>query len=688
MARAMVSLLAAMLLCPVARPAQAAEARRTPPVYPAPVRIDSTGTPLALSGGARIELPDGDDDLVNVAELLSSELGRALDAPEGRLAIVRSAKAPQGARAARVALGTRGNEGTAAKLVGSLAGQLPAGSGAYVLRVAPRGAAVLGRDAQGAFYGALTLLQLFSATGAGRGELAGAGVVDHPYHVYRGMRAGLPRGKPRQGEITHAYYRDLLRLMAFTRLNHVWVEGCGYNTPLRRHPEVAWADVLTAQQAGEIVRSAQRLFLSIDGSLGWPWLYYGHKHLAEIPEGETWDSLAKKVRKMSRVNPCPSNPELWTMVLETMEDTMAVLPGDHFAVPMDEMYQEYHGSRWAACPRCKGKDPVGLWAYMANRLVRKVLDSGRTPILGGGMLVREHQGWYKDFYKAIDQVERRDRIVIYNWSEGHVRRGAMRVGGKRLQNPTFSATPFFKQHGYKDVVHLFAGTRWNGRPEMREARGKLACYGGFVSYYHAMNYEVMKQRGALARLAFTAQHLWSPDNPPMDSPQDERACRYAEALADAVLSGKSYVEAIALARKAWAAPPGTSVLQGGMLGRHFASQDPPVNLFASQRGERTEGRMAVVLPVEEANPHAAFLVLTLYDWDQRGEGAIELNGHPVALAVSKLSNGRDHQFPPIPVTPAWLRFGPEPNVVRFAYKATAGFIVRKATIVLCDAPGD
>ena len=62
-----------------------------------------------------------------------------------------------------------------------------------MLAVAPSGVAVLGRDAAGAFYGALTLLQLFTPPG----EVACARVVDAPYHFYRGMRAGLPRGKPR-----------------------------------------------------------------------------------------------------------------------------------------------------------------------------------------------------------------------------------------------------------------------------------------------------------------------------------------------------------------------------------------------------------------------------------------------------------------------------------------------------------
>ena len=303
------------------------------------------------------------------------------------------------------------------------------------------------------------------------------------------------------------------------------------------------------------------------------------------------------------------------------------------------------------------------------------------PILGGGMLLREHQGWYKDIYRAIDLIEHRDRIVVYNWSEGHIRRGAMRVKGKQLRVPDFKTTPFFRTLGYKDVVHLFTGNnQWRCRPEMREVRGKLDCYGGFVSYYHSMNHELMKDKGTLANLVFTAQHLWSPDRPAMESAADARACRYGEALADAILRGRSYVEAIAAARKAGARPEAA----GAPRGRSFESKDPPVNLLGKERGGRTEGTMRIVLPIEEANPGAAHLILTMFDWDQEGEGRISLNGHRIGLATTRRSNWRDHEFPPVRIPASWLKFGPEPNVLRFEWLSTSGFIAKKARIVLSE----
>ncbi len=659
---------------------------RIPIVFPAPEQIEWLKGGLEIEKNSYIIVSNPDERLEWVASLLSGELGSALGSDDGKLTILKEDARGTMSPVTGIFLGTVAQDSPAVQRVGELVEKLSNRAGAYVLLVDQSSASILGRDAQGVFYGALTLLQLFRQTGEGTGETKCVKVADSPYHFYRGMRATLPRGEPRDGEVTHTYFRDLLRLMAFCRLNHVWVQGTSWNTPMRRHPETAWSDALTVEQANELVRFGKRHFLSMDGSLDWQWVYYKYKRLAEIHPDETWDTM-RDVRKKSRVNVCPSNPDTWKMLFETMEDIIEVLDGDHFAIPLDEMYQEYHGSRWAVCPLCSGRDPVRLFADLASRLSAHAIELGRVPIIGGGMLMREHQGWYKDIYKAIDLIENRDKIVIYNWSEGHIRRGAMKVDDVRLQIPDFKATPFFREHGYKDVMHLFAGNnKWQGRPEMREVNGKLDCYGGFVSYYHAMNYELMKQKGTLANLAFTAQHLWSPDSPPMESPEDAEALRYAESLADAILQGKSYMEAIRSARKKSGAPDASIPLEA--RGRIFESHDSPVNLLADERGDRTEGEMRIVLPLEEASPDEALLILTMFDWDHDDEGVIYLNSHRIDLEPSRLSNWRDYEFPPIWIPSYWLKFGPEPNILRFVWRSGAGFAVKGAKIVVSETKKD
>ena len=70
---------------------------------------------------------------------------------------------------------------------------------------------------------------------------------------------------------------------------------------------------------------------------------------------------------------------------------------------------------------------------------------------------------------------------------------------------------------------------------------------------------------------------------------------------------------------------------------------------------------------------------------QEGEGEIYLNGRRVAVETSRRSNWRDHDFPPVRIPASWLKFGPEPNVLRLVWRSTAGFIVKKARIVLAEA---
>jgi hypothetical protein len=362
------------------------------------------------------------------------------------------------------------------------------------------------------------------------------------------MRVTMPRGRPRPGEITHDEFRNFLKLLSYFKLNHVWVQGTSWGLPLKSHPELAWKDVLTVEQVRAFDRFGSDHFLSMDGSLDWSWLYYDYKHLAELYPDETWDRMRPGVKKKSRLNPNPCLEETWKLLFETMDDVMDLLSGDHFAIPLDEMHQEQHGSRWGVSPACEGKDPVALWADFADRLAAHVVAKGKIPIMSGGMLLREHQGWYRDIYKAVDRIDLRDRIVISNWSEGFIRKGEVKLKGKPLMNPAFSTTDFFREHGYKGVMHLLMG-RWQGRPELREVNGRLDCYGGFVSYYHPMTYPLMKKKGTLKSLVFSAQHLWSPDQPPMDSKMDRRDGRYAEALADAVMQGKSFLQAVQAARE-------------------------------------------------------------------------------------------------------------------------------------------
>ena len=656
--------------------ASAVLASEAPPIFPTPVSIEFLEGVFQADVKTVIAVPQNNEKLDIIAGFLARELGETLEAPNGSLRVVKEDDWTKQNQYA-LYLGYLDNADDAIKRAETTTAELPQKEGAYLLSVDRDGAVVLGRDAQGVYYGCLSLLQIYD--GNEGGKFAYTKIVDYPYQYYRGMRVTPPRGKPRAGEISHDYFRNFLRLLSYFKLNHVWVQGTSWGLPLRRHPEMAWKDVLTINQAREFDECGRSHFLSMDGSLDWMWLYGSHKDLAELYPDETWENMRPEVKKKSRLNPCPSNPETWKILYETMDDVMELLSGDHFAIPLDEMYQEYHGSRWAVCPLCKGKAPVRLWAEFTDRLAAHIVEKGKIPIMSGGMLLREHQGWYKNIYQAIDMIDHRNKIVIYNWSEGHIRRGGMMVGGRRLRDPDLKTTSYFRAHGYKGVMHLLMD-RWKGRPELREVNGRLDCYGGFVSYYHAMDYETMRRKGTIGSLVFSAQHLWSPDMPEMDSPQDKRLLRYGEAIAAAVLHHKSFIEAVGEAREVYR---NAEIINATPLipDRLFESTDDSLDLTVA---ERVSGVMRIELPAEEANPQQVFLFLDIKGWSGEKSGEILLNGHKVDLNTAGERQGEARNLSPFTVPAKWLKYGADKNVLRFTRRNEEGFKVAKAAIGIID----
>ncbi len=653
----------------------------TTPIFPTPARIEFNDGSYPIDSTTVIVVPSGNHELRWVSNFLASELGMAMNAEDNKLQVINEA-GWENQKKPVVFLGTNDYGDLANTLTGDAAMLLSDEDGAYVIKVGKGGAAVLGHNAQGVYYGCLSLLQLFELTGKHTGKFPFTTIVDSPYHYYRGMRVTLPRGKPREKEISHEYFRNFLRLLSYLKLNHVWVQGTSWSVPLRRHPEMAWKDVLTPNQAKEFNDFGTRHFLSMDGSLDWSWLYYNYKHLAELYPDETWEQMRPSVKKMSRVNPCPSKPETWGILLETIDDVIAVLSGSHFAIPLDEMYQENHGSRWAVDLDCKGKDPVRLWADFANRLTAHVIARGKVPIISGGMLLREHQGWYKNIYKAIDLIQNRDKIVIYNWSEGHIRRGGMVVKGQKLQKQGMKTTPFFREHGYKDVMHLLMN-RWKGRPELREVNGKLDCYGGFVSYYHTMDFKTLQEKGTLESLVFSSQHLWSPDQPQMDSPEDFRLTRYGEELAAGVLHSQSFIAAVMKARAAYRNPQ--DVIDEKTISRVFESTDLMLDLTGGGSGRQISGEMHVSLPLEEGNPGRTYLLFTLKgSVETEKDLTVFINNHEVDLGAAIFRECGDSRCYKIDVPTGWINFGSKSNVLIFVRKSLTGFKILQAAVGIND----
>jgi len=461
----------------------------------------------------------------------------------------------------------------------------------YALVVAEDGILLDAHDPAGAFYGTLTLLQLFDREQSG---FRCARVRDWPHFVYRGTRLHLP--KPGEFEP----FNNFIRMLGFLRVNQVWfrdlyVRRLADSVRLPRCGGPEHPDALDKTRVEQLGKFAARHAVWLNASMmPSSWFFVRDPSLVELAPGEDLKTVYIKSRATghvklpwpmgSRFNLCPSNEKTYELAFKLMDELIDMFPGPYFDIGVDEFYQDYNGSRWGVCPRCRGKDPVKLLADYINRMAGHAISRGKIPIVNSTMLLRGHGGYYKDAYKAADLI--RKDVVINNWSEGHIRRRfsgpikrptdaqiarckweSEKEYGRMMASLTeeeikelahFKATEYFRRKGINKVIHMInVGKRWRGRPELREVHGKLDAHGVFTTYYSgpirgvypAFASDALEKNGLMGELAFTAEHAWTPDVPAMDSAEEARQIDYAYAVMKALREGKTFLDAIDRGRK-------------------------------------------------------------------------------------------------------------------------------------------
>lgn len=163
--------------------------------------------------------------------------------------------------------------------------------GAYYLEVSERGVRVIGRLAEGAFYGVQTLIQWFQPT-EGALQAEPVRIIDYPHLRWRGVHlfgSTQPDFLPRLIE----------NVIAHAKFNHLVLE-CGYAQWEAIRP--AWVDISAPKPLlREAVQTARRnllepipLIQSL-GHMGWAFRNDAHRELAEDPE-TPW-ALAPRIPK-------------------------------------------------------------------------------------------------------------------------------------------------------------------------------------------------------------------------------------------------------------------------------------------------------------------------------------------------------------------------------------------------------
>jgi hypothetical protein len=531
---------------------EAAGSRGSPPgsaIYPAPMEREDGGENFALTANTSLVLTDEKNAELQKSTALLREEMKAYGGFEMPVKGGQEANGAQNGILLGILPGSKLLEDRLKALKLEPVNK-PEG---YVLSIGKDGALIAGSDARGTYYGVLTLLQRLHKDKDGQVLLAGTRIRDWPHFAYRGMRLGLPRGKPKEGEIDKAYFKNFLRVLSLLKMNYVQIEGFPWAVPLQRRPGLNWPDVLTRDEIKEIDDCGSQHFLRLCPTIASApcgWGVNKFPQLYEVNPGEdprnmkTWGY--RKGKPANRQNLCPSNEETYKLLFDIYDEIIPMFNGDIFNVGIDEVHHESAGGRWCACEKCKDKDPAKLFAEFANKLCEHVLAQGKLPIVNSTVLIKEHGGSFKDLYKSAALINK--KAIISNWSETHIRKKV----------PDFKATPYFKDLGYEKIIHLVsAGKNWDDRLELKEVKGKLDAFGVVVAHYAGMKFETLNQNGTIYELVFSAENAWSPDLPAIGSEDERRQMAYANTLLrEVLLNGKRFMEAIEAARAKPQAPGG------------------------------------------------------------------------------------------------------------------------------------
>ncbi len=384
---------------PMGRPALVISAAKRPVqrpvVVPQPRKIQWTGKDMRL--GRRVEvvlLGRSEGPAEMAAEFLADVLGD--------LGV-----------SCRIRSGASGRAREADVVVG-WGRKLPAGLGAaglpaegYRLKAGPDGVAVAGRDELGAAHGLYTVAQLVYAAPDGA-RIAGCGVEDWPDIKIRGWHCSSPYGP----EVV-ADWKRALRLWAALKYNLVVLEVNG-RMKYRRHPDAGGG--LTPEELREVVDYARKLGLEPVPQLA----TFGHfnyilrrekfRHLGERykkPDG-TWD--------YSTWNYCPSNPEVYRLVFDMMDELIDVFRPKYFHIGHDEASFGPIGT----CPECSKKKPWELWAEDINRLHRFLTQRGlRVMLWAEQFLVHRNGGPPHNTAKALPLIPK--DLIMLHWQYSPVK---------------------------------------------------------------------------------------------------------------------------------------------------------------------------------------------------------------------------------------------------------------------------
>ncbi len=262
------------------------------------------------------------------------------------------------------------------------------GDEGYILSVSPVNIVIIAKGNAGVFYGVQTLLQLINANTTGN-TIPCLVIYDKPDMSIRGWQDDISRGPIP----TLDFLKKEIRTMASFKLN-TFTLYTEHTFKLRKHPAIAPADGITAEEIKELTTFAKDYHVDIIGNFQ----SFGHfKKILEVPG---YEHLGENEHTLS-----PAKEESYKFLEEVYSEIVPAYSSKYFHINCDEVSLGTGPSKNMI--DSIGKD--GVYAYHINRIDSLLKPYKKRIMMWGDIAVHNP--------KIIDRLPKNMIIVSWGYAE-------------------------------------------------------------------------------------------------------------------------------------------------------------------------------------------------------------------------------------------------------------------------------
>ncbi|HZZ44027.1 MAG TPA: glycoside hydrolase family 20 zincin-like fold domain-containing protein [Tepidisphaeraceae bacterium] len=258
----------------------------------------------------------------------------------------------------------------------------------YILNVTPEHVTVEASTSAGLFYGVQTLKQLIRAN-ATEASIPTCSITDWPTLRYRGWQDDISRGPIP----TMDFLKQEIRTMSEVKENFftLYTE---HVFKLKKHPEIAPADGITAKEMKELSEYAKQYHVELAGN------FQSFGHFANILKVPQYASLGANSWALD-----PANENVYKFLNDVYSEVTAAYPSSLFCISCDEVGNLEKPDVQAMI---KKWGEGGVYAYHINRVTALLHEYGKTPMMWGDIALQHPED--------IKKLPR--NLIVLPWTYG------------------------------------------------------------------------------------------------------------------------------------------------------------------------------------------------------------------------------------------------------------------------------